>query len=133
MHRIWSAYCINSVHTPKYEAPGQTVLDYRYQIITTENLFVPNEKPSEMFNGFSLFQISPRGEIWKNENLGSITSGGSGGWQREATAARAISSLEPPYYMFRNASMDQFRVHFGLPQPHTNIRGKSWDRWWQKW
>jgi hypothetical protein len=25
--------------------------------------------------------------------------------------------------------MDQFRLHFGLPRPHTNVRDKSWD-WW---
>jgi hypothetical protein len=23
--------------------------------------------------------------------------------------------------------MDQFRLHFGLPLPHTNVRDKSWD------
>ena len=23
--------------------------------------------------------------------------------------------------------MDQFRLHFGLPRPHTNVRDMSWD------
>jgi hypothetical protein len=46
-------------------------------------------------------------------------------WSRKTTPARARSGLEPPYY--RIASMDQFRLHFGLPRPHTNVRNKSWD------
>jgi hypothetical protein len=48
---------------------------------------------------------------------------------RGTTPARARSGLEPPYY--RIASMDPFRLHFGLPRPHTNVREKSWDRWRQ--
>jgi hypothetical protein len=35
------------------------------------------------------------------------------------------SGLGPLYYHI--ASMDQFRLHFGLPPPHTNVRDKSWD------
>ena len=46
-------------------------------------------------------------------------------WQRGTTPARARSGLGPLYY--RIASMDQFRLHFGLPPPHTNNRSKSWD------
>jgi hypothetical protein len=46
-------------------------------------------------------------------------------WPRGTTPARARSGLEPPYY--RIASTDQFRLHFGLPRLHTNVRDKSWD------
>ena len=46
-------------------------------------------------------------------------------WQRGTTPARARSGLGPLYY--RIASMDQFRLHFGLPLPHTINRDKSWD------